>query len=89
MPAVFVHGVPDTYRVWRALAARLRRADVVSLSLPGFRCEIPAGFDCTKEADVSWLLAELSRIVAFSACSHWWQLERADEVAKELEAHWS
>ncbi len=62
MPAVFVHGVPDTYRVWRALAARLRRADVVTLSLPGFGCEIPAGFDCTKEAYVSWLLAELSRI---------------------------
>src|SRR5215470_16094986 len=62
MPAVLVHGVPDTHRVWRALAARLRRADVIILSLPGFGCDVPPGFDCTKDAYVHWLLAELSRI---------------------------
>ena len=45
MPAVFVHGVPDTQWVWRALITRLRRDDVVTLSLPGFGCEIPTGFD--------------------------------------------
>ena len=197
MPAVLVHGVPDTHRVWRALAARLRRADVIALSLPGFGCELPAGFDRTKDAYARWLLAELSRIegpidlvghdwggllvvravslepalvrtlavgaapldpeeewhkaaqlddtmkrsilalyrsairvgfewvddlqraparglilwgandpyaapefgrhpadrtrarfVPFAGCSHWWQLERAGEVANELEAHW-
>jgi len=57
MPAVFVHGVPDTHRVWHALVRRLRRDDVVTLSLPGFGCDIPAGFDCTKEAYARWLLA--------------------------------
>jgi len=62
MPAVFVHGVPDTHRVWRALARRLRRADVVTLSLPGFGCEIPTGFDCSKEAYCDWLLRELDNI---------------------------
>ena len=62
MPAVFVHGVPDTPRVWHAVVRRLRRADVVTLALPGFGCEIPAGFDCTKEAYCRWLLAELGRI---------------------------
>jgi pimeloyl-ACP methyl ester carboxylesterase len=36
MPAVLVHGVPDTHRVWRALIGRLRRDDAVTLSLPGF-----------------------------------------------------
>ena len=36
MPAVFVHGVPDTARVWHALIARLGRKDVVTVSLPGF-----------------------------------------------------
>jgi pimeloyl-ACP methyl ester carboxylesterase len=36
MPAVLVHGVPDTHRVWRALIGRLRRDDVVTVSLPGF-----------------------------------------------------
>jgi pimeloyl-ACP methyl ester carboxylesterase len=62
MPAVFVHGVPDTHRVWRPVVGRLRRDDVVTLSLPGFGCEIPAGFDCSKEAYCNWLLAELARI---------------------------
>ena len=74
MPAAFVHRVPDTHRVWHEFVRRLRRDDVVTLSLPGFGCDISAGFDCAKEP--------------FAGCSHWWQLERADEVAKELEAHW-
>jgi glyoxylase-like metal-dependent hydrolase (beta-lactamase superfamily II) len=30
MPAVFVHGVPDTSRVWQAVVARLARPDVVT-----------------------------------------------------------
>jgi len=29
-----------------------------------------------------------ARFVPFAGCSHWWQLERAGEVANELEAHW-
>jgi pimeloyl-ACP methyl ester carboxylesterase len=62
MPAVFVHGVPDTHRVWRAVIARLRRDDAVALSLPGFGSEIPAGFDCTKDAYCEWLRAQLRRI---------------------------
>jgi pimeloyl-ACP methyl ester carboxylesterase len=62
MPAVFVHGVPDTHRVWRALVGRLRRDDVVTLSLPGFGCEIPPGFDCTKEAYCDWLLREVDNV---------------------------
>ena len=57
-PAVFVHGVPDTPRVWRAVLAHLVRRDVVTLSLPGFGCPAPAGFDATKEAYVRWLLDE-------------------------------
>jgi pimeloyl-ACP methyl ester carboxylesterase len=62
MPAVFVHGVPDTHRVWHAVVGRLRRRDVATLSLPGFGRVLPAGFDCTKEAYADWLLAELRRI---------------------------
>lgn len=62
MPAVFVHGVPDTHRVWHAVIARLHRDDVIALSLPGFGSEIPAGFDCTKDAYCDWLRAELRRI---------------------------
>jgi pimeloyl-ACP methyl ester carboxylesterase len=60
MPAVFVHGVPDTSRVWQAVIARLPRPDVVTLSLPGFGRPTPDGFDATKEAYVRWLLDELA-----------------------------
>src|SRR5438034_885262 len=62
MPVVFVHGVPDTWRVWRALIGRLHRADVVTLSLPGFGCEVPAGFDCSKEAYCDWLMREVDNV---------------------------
>jgi pimeloyl-ACP methyl ester carboxylesterase len=62
MPVVFVHGVPDTWRVWRTLIGRLHRADVVSLSLPGFGCEVPPGFDCSKEAYCNWLLREVDDV---------------------------
>ena len=41
------------------MIGRLRRADVVTLSLPGFGCEVPPGFDCSKEAYCDWLLREV------------------------------
>ena len=62
MPAVFVHGVPDTQRVWDAVISRLGRKDVVTLSLPGFCCPLPDGFAATKEAYVDWLLGQLEAI---------------------------
>ena len=62
MPVVLVHGVPDTRRVWRALIGRLGRDDVVTLSLPGFGCEVPSGFDCSKEAYCDWLLREVDNV---------------------------
>ena len=62
MPAVFVHGVPDTERVWSHVASRLGRADVVTLSLPGFGRAAPDGFAATKEAYVDWLLGELASL---------------------------
>ena len=62
MPAVFVHGVPDTYRVWNGVRSRLARKDVVALSLPGFDSPVPKGFAATKEAYVDWLLEQLNGI---------------------------
>lgn len=62
MPVVFVHGVPDTQRVWNGVISRLNRKDVVTLSLPGFGCPVPAGFGATKEAYVDWLLGRLAAI---------------------------
>jgi pimeloyl-ACP methyl ester carboxylesterase len=62
MPAVFVHGVPDTHRVWNPLLASLRRKDVVTLSLPGFGSPLPEGFTPVKEQYVDWLIAQLEAI---------------------------
>lgn len=62
MPVVFVHGVPDTSRVWDAVVSRLDAKDVVRLSLPGFGCPRPVGFSATKEAYVEWLLAQLASL---------------------------
>jgi len=38
MPAVFVHGVPETPAVWDRLRVELHRDDVIALQLPGFGC---------------------------------------------------
>ncbi len=35
MPAVLVHGVPDTHRLWDSLARCLSRTDVVAIRLAG------------------------------------------------------
>jgi len=62
MPAVLVHGVPETPAVWDPLRSHLQRDDVIALQLPGFGCPRPAGFGATKEEYVAWLVGELERI---------------------------
>ena len=62
MPAVFVHGVPETHVVWDSLRAELARDDVVALQLPGFGCPRPDTFSATKEAYVAWLIGELEQL---------------------------
>ena len=62
MPAVFVHGVPDTPEVWDAVVSRLERKDVVRLALPGFACPLPAEFGATKEEYVDWILGQLATL---------------------------
>jgi len=64
MPAVFVHGVPETPAVWDAVRSQLHRDDVVALQLPGFGCARPDGFGATKEEYVAWLVGELSGLQA-------------------------
>lgn len=62
MPAVFVHGVPDTSVLWDPVRSHLGRADVVALGLPGFSTAVPAGFDATKEAYVDWLVDRIEAL---------------------------
>jgi len=62
MPAVLVHGVPETERVWDALRSHLHRTDVITLSLPGFGTSRPDGFGATMEEYTTWLGTELERV---------------------------
>ncbi|MGH9210095.1 MAG: alpha/beta fold hydrolase [Acidimicrobiales bacterium] len=62
MPAVFVHGVPETERIWDALRANLTRDDVVALTLPGFGRPLPEGFGATKDEYAAWLVGQLEDI---------------------------
>jgi pimeloyl-ACP methyl ester carboxylesterase len=59
MPAVFVHGNPDTHRLWDTLRGKLSRRDTMAVSLPGFRCGVPEDFGATKEDYADWLIGEL------------------------------
>lgn len=59
MPAVFLHGVPETSAVWEPLLEHLHRDDVDATSLPGFGCARPAGFGATKDEYVAWLTREV------------------------------
>lgn len=61
MPAVFVHGVPDTHRVWDEVLPLLDRSDVVALDLPGFAVE-PGPAEPTKEFYATWLTAQLEAV---------------------------
>jgi pimeloyl-ACP methyl ester carboxylesterase len=62
MPAVLVHGNPETPAVWDPLRSRLDRPDVVALQLPGFGVPADDGFGATKEEYVDWLVGELESI---------------------------
>lgn len=64
MPAVFVHGNPETAAVWRPLLAELAtvRSDLVCLSPPGFGAPLPAGFGATHADYRDWLVGELSTL---------------------------
>src|SRR5687767_15804716 len=59
MPAVFVHGVPETHRLWDTVIANLHRDDCVALQLPGFGCPLPSGFDPHKDVYVDWLISQI------------------------------
>ena len=68
MPAVFIHGVPETYRVWDHIRATVVRDDTVALELPGFGCptptDWPGGWHATKEDYVAWVIAQLEALDA-------------------------
>ena len=72
MPAVFVHGVPETPVVWRSLVDRLDRDDVVLLQLPGFGCPLPDGFEPTMYRYAEWMAGELAGLGEVDLVAHDW-----------------
>ncbi|CAM5447456.1 oxidoreductase [Streptomyces spiroverticillatus] len=62
MPAILIHGVPDTHHVWDGVRQHLTRADVEAWDLPGFGAARPNGFGSSKEEYVDWLVRRLERL---------------------------
>ena len=93
MPAVLVHGVPDTHRLWDRVRTHLSRRDVIAVSLPGFDAPVPAGFVPTKEAYVDWLVGEIERIgTPVDLVGHDWGaliVQRVVSIRPELIRTWA
>jgi pimeloyl-ACP methyl ester carboxylesterase len=93
MPAVFVHGVPDTGSEWDAVRGFLTRADVVAPNLPGFGTPLPAGFEATKEEYADWLTDEIRSIgVPVDIVGHDWGsilVQRVVSLHPELIRTWA
>lgn len=64
MTALFIHGVPDTRRLWAPVLAHLGEVEARCLSLPGFGAPVPDGFACTMDAYAGWLEAALADAAA-------------------------
>ena len=63
MTAVFVHGVPETHRVWDGVRHHLAQKDTKALALPGFGSPVPPGFGSTMDEYADWVTAELEQLV--------------------------
>jgi pimeloyl-ACP methyl ester carboxylesterase len=64
MPALLIHGNPDTSALWDRVKERLEPYgdEVVAADLPGFADQEPEGFPCTKEAYVDWIVERLEEL---------------------------
>ncbi len=62
MVAVFVHGVPETYRVWDDVRAALGGTATVALALPGFGAPRPDDWVPTKERYAAWVITQLEAL---------------------------
>ncbi len=71
MVIVFLHGVPETSAIWRKLRAAIGM-ESVALSLPGFGCARPEGFDSAKDEYVAWVADQLDRFDEVDLVGHDW-----------------
>jgi len=66
MPALLVHGNPDSSLLWEQVRQHLGGygEEVLAVDLPGFAAPAPDGFPATKEAYVDWLIERLEELKA-------------------------
>jgi pimeloyl-ACP methyl ester carboxylesterase len=66
VPALLVHGNPDTALLWEQVVPHLEGygEEVVAVDLPGFAEPAPDGFPATKEAYADWVIGELEALKA-------------------------
>jgi pimeloyl-ACP methyl ester carboxylesterase len=64
MPALLVHGNPDSRLLWEQVEKHLGSygEEVVAVDLPGFAAPASAGFPATKEAYVDWLIEQIEQL---------------------------
>jgi pimeloyl-ACP methyl ester carboxylesterase len=64
MPALFIHGNPDSASLWDRVRDRLDDYDgeIVAADLPGFVHPAPDGFARTKEGYVDWIVERLDEL---------------------------
>jgi|SRR5215831_558832 len=64
MPALLVHGNPDTALLWEGVQSHLSDygEEIVAVDLPGFAQPRPDGFAATKEGYVDWLIEQLEAL---------------------------
>ena len=55
MTVLFIHGVPDTHRLWAAVLTALPAGDYICPDLPGFGCDFPEGGAATMDGYAAWL----------------------------------
>jgi pimeloyl-ACP methyl ester carboxylesterase len=72
MPAIFVHGVLETGRIWNELVAFLGREDTIVLDLPGFGRALPPAFDPTMDGYAAWLADEIATHDDVDLVGHDW-----------------
>jgi pimeloyl-ACP methyl ester carboxylesterase len=85
---VFVHGVPETDRLWDAIRAEIDRPSV-AVALPGFGSARPDGFGSSKDEYAEWLLGELAAIgEPIDLVGHDWGAGLTYRIAGDPSATW-
>jgi len=93
MPAFLLHGVPNTHYLWDGAREHLSRTDIIAPDMPGFGCDVPAGFGSTKEEYLDWLIADVENVgEPVDIVGHDWGallVERLVSVRPDLVRTWT